>query len=93
MLTQLPDRVASSNVLSGEGHRLSLMQGERWFAVNTLPFAEARARRNLEQQRFRTFMPRRHKTVRHARKMTTVEAPFFPRYLCRTRCRAVSSRA
>lgn len=26
-------------------------------------------------------MPKRRKTIRHARKMTTVEAPFFPRYL------------
>lgn len=26
-------------------------------------------------------MPKRLKTVRHARKMSTVEAPFFPRYL------------
>ena len=81
MLTQLPDRVASSNPLSANGHRLALARGERWFAVNTLPFAEARAQRNLEQQRFRTFMPKRHKTVRHARKMAMVEAPFFPRYM------------
>src|SRR5690349_23061473 len=55
--------------------------GERWFAVNTQPFAEARAQRNLENQGFRTFMPRRRKMLRHARKLTTVEAPLFPRYL------------
>ena len=41
--------------------------GERWFAVNTQPFAETRAQRNLENQGFRTFMPRRRKMVRHAR--------------------------
>jgi transcription elongation factor/antiterminator RfaH len=60
---------------------LGLASGERWFAVNTQPVAEARAQRNLENQGFRTFMPRRHKMVRHARKLTTVAAPLFPRYL------------
>lgn len=55
--------------------------GERWFAVNTQPVAEARAQRNLQNQGFRTFMPRRRRVVRHARKLTTVAAPLFPRYL------------
>jgi transcription elongation factor/antiterminator RfaH len=54
---------------------------ERWYAVHTLPFAEARAEVQLHRQGFRTFQPKRHKTVRHARKLSTVEAPFFPRYL------------
>jgi transcription antitermination factor NusG len=54
---------------------------ERWYAVHTLPFAEARAEDQLLRQGFRTFQPKRHKTVRHARKLSTVEAPFFPRYL------------
>jgi hypothetical protein len=30
---------------------------------------------------YRTFLPKREKTVRHARKLTTVVAPFFPRYM------------
>ena len=77
----IPHRAASSNVLPATDFAFGLVEGERWFAVNTLPFGEARAQLNLENQRFRTFMPKRHKTVRHARKMTTVEAPFFPRYL------------
>jgi transcriptional antiterminator RfaH len=46
-----------------------------------LPFAEARAEDHLHRQGFRTFQPKRLKTVRHARKLNTVEAPFFPRYL------------
>ena len=62
-------------------HRVSLRGGERWYAVNTLPFAEKRARAQLENQQFRTFLPTRQKTVRHARKLTTITAPFFPRYL------------
>ncbi len=59
----------------------ALVEGERWYAVHTLPFAEGRAEVQLNRQGFRTFQPRRHKTVRHARKLSTVEAPFFPRYL------------
>jgi transcription elongation factor/antiterminator RfaH len=54
---------------------------ERWYAVHTLPFAEARAEHQLQRQEFRTFQPRRYRTIRHARKLSTVEAPFFPRYL------------
>jgi len=61
--------------------RAGLETGERWFAVHALPFCELRAQVNLENQGFRTFMPKRHKTVRHARKLRTVESPFFPRYL------------
>ena len=43
--------------------------------------AEARAEDQLNRQAFRTFQPKRHKTVRHARRLSTVEASFFPRYL------------
>jgi transcription elongation factor/antiterminator RfaH len=59
----------------------ALSNCERWYAVHTLPFAEARAEGQLHRQGFRTFQPKRYKTVRHARKLSTVEAPFFPRYL------------
>jgi transcription elongation factor/antiterminator RfaH len=58
-----------------------LGEGERWYVVHTLPFGEWRAQANIEHQGFRTFLPKRRKTIRHARKMRTVEAPFFPRYL------------
>jgi transcription elongation factor/antiterminator RfaH len=60
---------------------VALAAGERWYAVYTLPCNEARAEWHLGNQGFRTFMPKRRKTVRHARKLSTVEAPFFPRYL------------
>ncbi len=60
---------------------MPLRPGERWYAVHTLPFAEKRARLQLENQQFRTFLPKRQKTVRCARKLSTVVAPFFPRYL------------
>jgi len=60
----------------------SILSGcERWYAVHTLPFAEARAEHQLRRQEFQTFQPKRHRTIRHARKLRTVEAPLFPRYL------------
>ena len=54
---------------------------ERWYVVYSLPHCEARAQIQLENQGFGTFLPRRQKTVRHARKLTNIIAPFFPRYL------------
>jgi transcriptional antiterminator RfaH len=53
----------------------------RWYAVHTLPHREFRAETQLANQGFRVFLPRRLKTVRHARKLSSVPAPFFPRYL------------
>ena len=58
-----------------------LREGERWYAVHTQPFAEKRAEAQLKNQQFPAFLPKRHKTIRHARKLSTVIAPFFPRYL------------
>ncbi len=58
-----------------------LNDNERWYAVHTLPLAEKRAQVQLENQLFRTFLPKRQKTIRHARKLRSIIAPFFPRYL------------
>lgn len=58
-----------------------LREGERWYAVHTLPYGEKRAEAQLENQQFRAFLPKRQKTIRHARTLLTVLAPFFPRYL------------
>jgi transcriptional antiterminator RfaH len=55
--------------------------GERWFCVQTQPRKEAMALVNLERQGFRSFLPRLMKTVRHARRRRTVQAPLFPGYL------------
>ena len=60
---------------------IRLDEGERWYVVYTLPACEIRAQLQLGNQGFRTFLPKRQKTVRHARKLTTVVAAFFPRYL------------
>jgi transcriptional antiterminator RfaH len=55
--------------------------GERWYAVHTRSGQELRAFLQLQNQNFQTFLPQGLKTVRHARKFTTVTAPFFPQYL------------
>jgi transcriptional antiterminator RfaH len=78
---QLANCAEGPGIALGNTVPLGIAFGERWFAVNTQPFAEARAQRNLENQGFRTFMPRRRKMLRPARKLTVVEAPLFPRYL------------
>lgn len=65
----------------GPHRSLSLREGERWYAVHTLPHAERKAELQLENQRFRVFLPKRQKTIRHARKLSMIVAPFFPGYL------------
>ncbi len=55
--------------------------GRRWFAVHSLPHRETGAQQQLENQGFHTFLPRGRKIRRHARKLETVLAPIFPRYL------------
>jgi transcriptional antiterminator RfaH len=58
-----------------------LASGERWYVVQSQPRKEFVAAHNLENQNFRTFLPRLKKTVRHARRTQIVYAPLFPRYL------------
>lgn len=68
--------------------------GVRWYAVNSQVKRELRAQTQLEHQGYRTYLPKRLNTVRHARKLSTVVAAFFPRYLfvaldlscCQWRC-------
>lgn len=59
---------------------LDLCGSARWYAVHSQPSAETRASLQLGNQGFRTFMPKRRKTVRHARQTKNVIAPLFPRY-------------
>jgi transcription elongation factor/antiterminator RfaH len=58
-----------------------LAQDARWYLVHTRPNNERRAELNLEAQGFATFLPQQEKTIRHARRFTTVRRPLFPRYL------------
>jgi len=60
---------------------LDPLPGERWFLAWTLSYREATAEMHLRRQGFRSFLSRHKKTVRHARKLRTVTAPIFPRYL------------
>ena len=60
---------------------LALKGNERWFLVHTLPHNERRAQLHLGAQGFRTHFPTIGKTIRHARRLRTVRAPLFPRYL------------
>jgi transcription elongation factor/antiterminator RfaH len=66
---------------AGKARHLALLPGERWFLAQTLSHSETTAETNLNRQKFRSFLPRHLKTVRHARKLRTVTAPIFPRYL------------
>jgi transcriptional antiterminator RfaH len=53
----------------------------RWFVAHTQPHAEAKACAHLNRQGFEIYFPRYLKRRRHARKVETVAAPLFPRYL------------
>jgi transcriptional antiterminator RfaH len=57
------------------------IESARWYAVNTQPRAEHKACFHLQRQGFHTYLPRYLKCRRHARRVDTVAAPFFPRYL------------
>lgn len=54
---------------------------KRWYAVHTHPRSEAVAQAHLQRQGFEPFLPCYLKRRSHARKVETVPAPLFPRYL------------
>jgi transcriptional antiterminator RfaH len=55
--------------------------GIRWYVVQTQPNSEMKAAHHLMRQGFTAYLPRYLKRRRHARKVETVPAPLFPRYL------------
>ena len=59
----------------------ALTDNERWYVARTLPQRELQAAQQLNNQGFRTFVPRYWKNRRHARKVETISAPLFPRYI------------
>ncbi len=63
------------------GDALPLSKTERWYVARTLPQRELHAARQLSNQGFRTFVPRFWRNRRHARKVETISAPLFPRYI------------
>lgn len=54
---------------------------QRWYAVQTHPHGESKAMQHLARQGFEVYLPRYLKRRRHARRVDTVVAPLFPRYL------------
>ncbi len=54
---------------------------KRWYVIHTLPRGEEKALQHLQQQGYEAFLPRFHKTRRHARKVEVIIAPLFPRYM------------
>src|SRR6266481_9062605 len=52
-----------------------------WYVVQTHPHAEAKAASHLVRQGYSIYLPRYLKRRRHARRIETVVAPLFPRYL------------
>ena len=54
---------------------------KNWYAVYTQPQNEGQAQRHLARQGFEVFLPRYLKRRSHARRVTMVPAPLFPRYL------------
>ena len=57
------------------------MSCARWYVVQTRPHAEAKAAAHLCRQGFDIYLPRYLKRRRHARRIETVAAPLFPRYM------------
>lgn len=53
----------------------------RWYAVLTRPHSEQLAARHLVFQGFKTYLPLRLRTVRHARRCVTKRSAYFSRYL------------
>ena len=60
---------------------MTLIDGPRWYVVQTQPNAERKADAHLIRQGFQTYLPRYQKRRRHARKVDLVPAPLFPRYM------------
>jgi transcriptional antiterminator RfaH len=73
------------------------MTDAEWYVVHTRIHAEAQAASHLRRQGYSIYLPRYLKRRRHTRRIETVAAPLFPRYLfvavdCMTqRWRAIQS--
>ena len=52
-----------------------------WYVVNTHTHQEERAATNLCRQGFRVWLPTYMRSIRHARRQSSINAPVFPGYL------------
>jgi transcription elongation factor/antiterminator RfaH len=64
-----------------DNQSLSAVESGRWFVVHTQPRRESFAIEHLHRQGFGTFCPMFRRTIRHARKRTTVLSALFPNYV------------
>ncbi len=71
-----PARERFTQVAEAWGHRVP-----RWTVVETIPNWERKVRFKLADQGYTVFLPVYLKLTRHARRVRTVQAPYFPRYL------------
>jgi transcriptional antiterminator RfaH len=60
---------------------MTALSNWQWHVVQTHSRAEAKAAYHLDRQGFGVYLPRYLKRRRHARRVETVAAPLFPRYL------------
>jgi transcriptional antiterminator RfaH len=60
---------------------MTTSNASRWHVVQTQVHAEQKAAANLVRQGYEIYLPRYLKRRRHARRVETVPAPLFPRYL------------
>jgi transcriptional antiterminator RfaH len=60
---------------------MSAVEHGGWYVVQTQINAELKAARNLLRQGFEIYLPRYLKRRSHARKIESVPAPLFPRYM------------
>jgi transcriptional antiterminator RfaH len=60
---------------------MTALSNSQWYVVQTHSHAEAKAAQHLSRQGFGVYLPRYLKRRRHARRVETVAAPLFPRYL------------
>jgi transcriptional antiterminator RfaH len=58
-----------------------MTSGAHWYVVHTHVHAEAKAAAHLVRQGYAIYLPRYLKRRRHARRVETIAAPLFPRYL------------
>ena len=80
----VPDIAQSQRRLAADQPQISSVTAtpsKRWYVAQTHVHAESKATRHLGRQGFEVYLPRYLKQRRHARRVDTVAAPLFPRYL------------
>ena len=80
----MPDIAQSQRRLAADQPQISSVTAtpsKRWYVAQTHVHAESKATLHLGRQGFEVYLPHYLKQRRHARRVDTVAAPLFPRYL------------